>query len=113
MEKIKYEITEIKAEVENTGILEKLNAIKNLIGNEMDSLEEYKATLDAKNDVAGSLLAKQNIQYNYILLSVINAIYNDVEQMNDEITEHHDNAMEEIKKALSDVNSLATKSDNA
>ena len=112
MENLKYQIKSIKEEIECTNILSKLNSVRNLIADEMEHIEEYKALLDAKNDVVASYTAKQNLEYNFVLQSVINAIYTDVEAMYEEIGKHYENATKEIEKTLPDNNSLATKSDN-
>ena len=112
MENLKYQIKSIKEEIECTNILSKLNSVRNLIADEMEHIEEYKALLDAKNDVVASYTAKQNLEYNFVLQSVINAVYTDVEGMYEEIGKHYENATKEIEKCASDI-SLATESDNA
>ena len=112
MKNLKYQIKSIKEEIECTNILSKLNSVRNLIADEMENIENYKSLLDAKNDVVASYAAKQNLEYNFVLQSVINTIYTDVEEMYEEIVKHYENATKEIEKCASDV-SLATESDNA
>ena len=112
MKNLKYQIKSIKEEIECTNILSKLNSVRSLIADEMEKIEDYKSLLDAKNDVVASYAAKQNLEYNFVLQSVINAVYTDVEGMYEEIGKHNENATKEIEKCASDI-SLATESDNA
>ena len=112
MKNLKYQIKSIKEEIECTNILSKLNSVRNLIADEMENIENYKSLLDAKNDVVASYAAKQNLEYNFVLQSVINTIYTDVEEMYEEIGKHYETATKEKEKCASDV-SLATESDNA
>ncbi|WP_394271530.1 hypothetical protein [Anaerococcus nagyae] len=111
MENQKYQIKSIKEEVECTNILSKLNSVRNLIADEMENIEDYKSLLDAKNDVVASYTAKQNLEYNFVLQSVINAIYTDVEAMYEEIGNHYENAIKEIKNTSSE--NFGEESDNA
>ncbi|PTK30282.1 hypothetical protein [Staphylococcus hominis] len=101
MENLKYQIKSIKEEIECTNILSKLNSVRSLIADEMEHIEDYKSMLDAKNDVVASFTAKQNLEHNFVLQSVINAIYTDIEAMYQEIGNHYENAMKEIEKASS------------
>jgi len=111
MENLKYQIKSIKEEIECTNILSKLNAVRNLIADEMEHIEEYKAMLDEKDDVVASFTAEQNLGHNYIIQSVINGIYKDIELMYEEIGKHYENAMKEIKNTLPE--NFAEESDNA
>ncbi|MCI2881248.1 hypothetical protein FH103_01135 [Staphylococcus hominis] len=111
MENLKYQIKSIKEEIECTNILSKLNAVRNLIADEMEHIEDYKSMLDAKNDVVASFTAKQNLEHNFVLQSVINAIYTDIEAMYQEIGKHYENAMKEIKNTSSE--NFGEESDNA
>lgn len=111
MENLKYQIKSIKEEIECTNILSKLNSVRSLIADEMEHIEDYKSMLDAKNDVVASFTAKQNLEHNFVLQSVINAIYTDIEAMYQEIGNHYENAMKEIEKASSE--NFAEESDNA
>ncbi|WP_394868332.1 hypothetical protein [Staphylococcus borealis] len=111
MENLKYQIKSIKEEIECTNILSKLNSVRNLIADEMEHIEDYKSMLDAKNDVVASFTAKQNLEHNFVLQSVINAIYKDVELMYEEIGKHYENAMKEIKNTSSE--NFDEESDNA
>ncbi|MGW9965048.1 hypothetical protein [Staphylococcus hominis] len=111
MENLKYQIKSIKEEIECTNILSKLNSVRNLIADEMEHIEDYKSMLDAKNDVVASFTAKQNLEHNFVLQSVINAIYTDIEAMYEEIGNHYESAMKEIKNTSSE--NFGEESDNA
>ncbi|QUX18664.1 hypothetical protein RES5_004275 [Staphylococcus haemolyticus] len=111
MKNLKYQIKSIKEEIECTNILSKLNSVRSLIADEMEKIEDYKSLLDAKNDVVASYAAKQNLEYNFVLQSVINAVYTDVEGMYEEIGKHYENATKEIEKASSE--NFGEESDNA
>ena len=98
MKNLKYQIKSIKEEIECTNILSKLNSVRSLIADEMEKIEDYKSLLDAKNDVVASYAAKQNLEYNFVLQSVINAVYTDVEGMYEEIGKHYENATKRNRK---------------
>ena len=50
MKNLKYQIHEIKDEVISTDLTSKLNALRNLVADEMERAEEYKKMLVASND---------------------------------------------------------------
>lgn len=113
MNNLKHQIDELKNEVTEADLTNKLNALRNLVADEMDRLTCYKEKLIANGEKMKAYYINEQLQHNYILLSVINSIFTDVEFMNDEVMTHYKNAIKEIEKASSDMNSLATKSDNA
>ena len=111
MNNLNYEIKELKNEVINADLTGKLNALRNLVADEKEHLEDYKDMLEARNDVVGAYATKEHLNNSYVVLSVINAIAQDVELMNKEVMAHFNNAIEEIKKASSE--NFGEGSDNA
>ena len=113
MKNLKYQIHEIKDEVISTDLTSKLNALRNLVADEMERAEKYKKMLVASNDQVATYTANESIQNHFVCLAVINSIFTDVSSMIGQVEHHYNNAMEELKRASSDMNSLATRSDNA
>lgn len=112
MKNLKYQIHEIKDEVVSADLTSKLNALRNLVADEMERAEEYKKMLVASNDQVAAYTANENIQNHFIYLAVINSIFTDVSSMIEQVEHHYNNAIDELKNASS-VPSDQTKTDNA
>lgn len=58
MKNLKYQIHEIKDEVISADLTSKLNALRNLVADEMERAEEYKKMLVASNDQVAKIYCK-------------------------------------------------------
>ena len=113
MKDLKFHVSELKNSFVDAELNSKLNTVITLIGEEMDRGEEYKSLLDKQNKPMESYIVKEHINHNYVVMAVLNSILKDVDAIEEEIKNEFENAMEQIEKCASDMNSLATTSDNA
>lgn len=102
MKNLKYQIHEIKDEVVSADLTSKLNALRNLVAEEMERAEEYKKTLIVSNNQVAAYTANENIQNHFVYLAVINSIFTDVTSMIEQVEDHYNNVIEELKKASSE-----------
>lgn len=111
MKNLKYQIHEIKDEVVSADLTSKLNALRNLVAEEMERAEDYKKTLIASNNQVAAYTANENIQNHFVYLAVINSIFTDVTSMIEQVEDHYNNVIEELKNASSE--NFGEESDNA
>ncbi|MCE5090158.1 hypothetical protein [Staphylococcus devriesei] len=100
------DLKQIKEGFEIADISNKIQAVIDYVCDEQEGLEELRDYYKANNQVVGENQTNDNMKSNFIIVSTLLTVIRDYEsELNDIDTV--------IKRASSDVNSLATKSDNA
>ncbi|MEM0689809.1 hypothetical protein AAG921_07870 [Staphylococcus haemolyticus] len=100
------DLKQIKESFEIADISNKIQAVIDYVGDEQEGLEELRDHYRENNQVFGEKQTNDNMKSNFIIVSTLLSVIRDYEsELNDIDTV--------IKRASSDVNSLATKSDNA
>jgi len=100
------DLKQIKEGFEIADISNKIQAVIDYVCDEQEGLEELRDYYKANNQVVGEKQTNDNMKSNFIIVSTLLTVIRDYEsELNDIDTV--------IKRASSDVNSLATKSDNA
>ncbi|MBE7341648.1 hypothetical protein BUZ22_08245 [Staphylococcus haemolyticus] len=100
------DLKQIKASIETADISNKIQAVIDYVCAEQEGLEELRDYYRENNQVVGEKRTNDNMKSNFIIVSTLLSVIRDYEsELNDiDIV---------IEKASSDMNSLATKSDNA
>ncbi|MFS4466153.1 hypothetical protein ACMFKE_12295 [Staphylococcus haemolyticus] len=104
MSSLKQNIKQMKNEAIEADLNTKINTVITMIGEHMESNEQFRSYLDAQGKVMESYMLKEYYQNDYVLMAVLNSILKDINFMNDEITTFHDRALDEldnIKASLS------------
>ena len=100
------DLKQIKESFEIADISNKIQAVIDYVGDEQEGLEELRNYYRENNQVVEEKQTNDNMKSNFIIVSTLLSVIRDYEsELNDIDTV--------IKRASSDVNSLATKSDNA
>ena len=100
------DLKQIKESFETADISNKIQAVIDYVGDEQEGLEELRDYYRENNQVFGEKQTNDNMKSNFIIVSTLLSVIRDYESELDDIDTV-------IKRASSDVNSLATKSDNA
>ncbi|KAF1684163.1 hypothetical protein A4A28_00055 [Staphylococcus hominis] len=100
------DLKQIKESFEIADISNKIQAVIDYVCDEQAGLEDLRDYYRESNQVLGEKQTNDNMKSNFIIVSTLLSVIRDYEsELNDIDTV--------IKRASSDVNSLATKSDNA
>lgn len=100
------DLKQIKESFEIADISNKIQAVIDYVYDEQEGLEELRDYYRENNQVLGEKQTNDNMKSNFIIVSTLLSVIRDYESELDDIDTV-------IKNASSDVNSLATKSDNA
>lgn len=100
------DLKQIKESFEIADITNKIQAVIDYVCDEQEGLEDLRDYYRESNQVVGEKQTNDNMKTNFIIVSTLLSVIRDYEsELNDIDTV--------IKRASSDVNSLATESDNA
>lgn len=100
------DLKQIKESFEIADISNKIQAVIDYVCDEQERLEDLRDYYRENNQVLGEKQTNDNMKSNFIIVSTLLSVIRDYESELDDIDTV-------IKNASSDVNSLATKSDNA
>ncbi|MCH4390622.1 hypothetical protein [Staphylococcus haemolyticus] len=100
------DLKQIKESFEIADISNKIQAVIDYVCDEQERLEGLRDYYRENNQVLGEKQTNDNMKSNFIIVSTLLSVIRDYESELDDIDTV-------IKNASSDVNSLATKSDNA
>ena len=100
------DLKQIKESFEIADISNKIQAVIDYVCDEQEELEDLRDYYRESNQVLGEKQTNDNIKSNFIIVSTLLSVIRDYESELGDIDTV-------IKRASSDVNSLATKSDNA
>lgn len=100
------DLKQIKESFEIADISNKIQAVIDYVCGEQERLEDLRDYYRENNQVLGEKQTNDNMKSNFIIVSTLLSVIRDYESELDDIDTV-------IKNASSDVNSLATKSDNA
>ncbi|WP_044466860.1 hypothetical protein [Staphylococcus caprae] len=100
------DLKQIKESFEIADISNKIQAVIDYVCDEQERLEDLRDYYRENNQVLGEKQTNDNMKSNFIIVSTLLSVIRDYESELDDIDTV-------FKNASSDMNSLATKSDNA
>lgn len=97
MRELNFYIDEMKTEVIDADLKAKINTVITMIGEHMESKENYMDSLRADGKHMEVYCVKEYYQNDYVVMAVLNSILKDIDFMQKEIATHHNNALDKLE----------------
>lgn len=97
MRELNFYIDEMKTEVIDADLKAKINTVITMIGEHMETKENYIDSLRADGKHMEVHCVKEYYQNDYVVMAVLNSILKDIDFMQKEIATHHNNALDKLE----------------